>query len=413
MQSKPALPRRLLLAAPIAFGLCLAACQEEAVPSAAMPGAPAKAEVGVVTLHPVSAPVVMALPGRTVASAVAEIRPQVAGIVEARLFREGGEVAAGDPLYSIEASSYEAALAAAEASRQKAEASLAGAKARSERYTRLARISGVSEQDLEDAKATELEAAADLAAAEAQVKAARINLDHTTVTAPISGQIGVSTVTAGALVTASQSDALATIRQLDPIYVDLTDSSTNMLKIRRMLRDGSLQGDRDAVTVTLTLDDGSRYDETGTIESTEATVSTTTGSFTLRTRFANPQRLLLPGMYVRAEVRLGTIENAFLVPQRAVGRNAKGEATAIFVTADGTAETRIIAADRSTGNDWIVTEGIPDGARLVVEGGESLRDGAEVTAVDVTLDPATGLVQDAAADDPAPATVDAAPATAK
>ncbi|WP_069308542.1 efflux RND transporter periplasmic adaptor subunit, partial [Methylobrevis pamukkalensis] len=321
---------------------------------------------------------------------VAEIRPRVDGIIEERLFTEGTEVKAGDPLYRIESASYAAALAAAEAAQQKAEASVQSARARSDRYAQLARIQGVSEQDLEEARASYLSAQADVAAAKADVDAARINLDYTTVQAPISGQIGVSSVTAGALVTASQTTALATIRQLDPIYVDLTDSSANLLRVRRMLEGGSLKGDPRKAEVRLTLEDGTAYGEVGSIQSAEATVSEATGTFAIRVKIANPRRLLLPGMYVRAELSLGEIEGAFRLPQRAVGHNARGETTAMFVTAEDKAETRVITASRTSGNDWVVTEGVSAGDRLIVEGAQNLRDGAAVTPEEMVVDPATG-----------------------
>lgn len=352
--------------------------------------------VGVVTLHPQSVPMTVTLPGRTAASAVAEIRPQVAGIIERRVFEEGSEVNAGDLLYQIDPRSYQAAFDSAEADLARAEASVPSAEAKEKRFEELAKVKGVSAQDLEDAHAALAEAKAGVAAAKAEVETARINLDYTKVAAPIGGLIGKSSVTQGALVTASQASALATIRQLDPIYVDLTESSVNLLKVRRRMGSGGPPGGGVKAPVDLILEDGTTYAHPGTIEFTEANVDEATGSLTLRASFPNPDHLLLPGSFVRATVTLGADDGVFLLPQRAVSRNPKGEATAMFVSADGKVEMRALTTVRSYGNDWVVAAGVADGDRIVVDGLQKVRDGQSVEADEVRLD-ADGLVASASA----------------
>lgn len=351
---------------------------------------PAKTEVSVMALHPQSVAITAEVPGRTAASLVAEVRPQVSGIIRARNFKEGSEVKAGDTLYEIDPSSYQASYDSAVASLQKAEGAVPSAEAKVERYNGLTAQSAVSKQDLDDARSTLVQAKADVASAKAALETARISLGYTKILAPISGRIDASSVTVGALVTAEQTTALATINQLDPINVDVTQSSTNLLALRRAAADGRLKIAGDNVSVHLKLEDGSKYQQVGSFAFAEASVSETVGTFTARAVFPNPDRLILPGMYVRATIEEGVAPNSFLVPQRAVSRNIKGEATAFFVSADGKVQQRVLAIQRSIGNSWLVGEGIADGDRVVVEGLQNVRDGQEVKADEVTVNDATG-----------------------
>lgn len=327
------------------------------------------------------------------ASAVAEIRPQVSGIIQKRVFQEGSEVKAGDVLYQIDDRPYRAALDSAKASVQRAQAAVANGETEFQRLDELGRRHVVSTQQVDAARATLLQAQADLAAANASVESAQINLDNTRVTAPIAGSIGTSLVTEGALVAANQTGALTTIRQIDPMFVDLTASSVSLLRVRRMIAEGALKQERIAPKVRLTLEDGSEYSETGTIEAVEANVSETTGTFTVRARIANPRRILLPGMLVRATVEVGTGTKGFLLPQRAVSRNAKGQATAMFVDADGKAELRVVQTEQSYRNAWLVREGVKEGDRLIVDGLQKARGGQPVQPVEVKVDE-NGLTSD-------------------
>jgi membrane fusion protein (multidrug efflux system) len=352
-----------------------------------------KVQVSVVTLHPRAVAITAELPGRTAAALVAEVRPQVGGIIKARLFKEGSEVKAGDPLYQIDDASYQASYDSAAASLARAEAAVPSAQAKVERFQGLAKQNAVSKQDLDDATALLAQAKADVAAARASLETARINLDYTKITAPISGRIGASTVTVGALVTASQQTALATIRQLDTIKVDITQSSTNLLKFRRAVEEGRLKTSGDNVAVRLKLETGATYKMPGRIEFAEANVDQTTATYTLRVVFPNPDGLLLPGMYVRATVEEGVAENSFLVPQRAVTRSPRGEAVARFVNKDGKLEDRVLTIQRSVGSNWLVDAGVADGDKMVVEGGMMARAGMEAVATEAVIDDATGLVR--------------------
>lgn len=382
--------RSLLLGCLTILGLVLSGCDDEAGPP---PPAPGPIEVGVVTLASRAVPFTIELPGRIRASSTAEIRPQVNGIVREREFREGSEVEAGDILYRLEAEAFQAARDAAAATLQGAEAALAGAEARFGRTQRLAETNAVSAQTLDDARVDMLQAEASVSAATAALEAARINLNNTVIRAPIPGLIGASAVSVGSLVTANQSEALATVRQIDPVHVDLQDSSANLLRLRALGRAGMLgRNGGGPPQVGLTLEDGSEYDQTGTISLTEMTVSETTGTFTLRANIANPDRLLRPGMFVRAAVHVGESPNAFLVPQRAVTRNAAGEATGFFATDDETAEVRVLATGRAVGNDWLVTEGVVDGDRIIIDGLQKISDGTAVRPIEVEID-SNGVVR--------------------
>lgn len=371
-----------------------------------MPGMPGggqmpPASVGFITVHPQSAPILVEVAGRTTASAVAEIRPQVSGIIEKRVFEEGSDVKAGDILYRIESSSYQAVLDAAKATLEKAEASVPSAQSKFDRYRELSGVNGVSQQDIDEARSALLQAKASVASAESSVKSAQINLDYTTVKAPISGVIGRSSITEGALVTANQTTALATIRQLDPIYVDLTASSSTMMRMRASIAGKKIDAASEGPKVSIRLDGDVAYPETGRIISTEANVDETTDTVTLRSSFANPQRQLLPGMYVRASVEIGSEDNVFLLPMRAVSRSVTGQATAMFVAADGTVEARALVADRSYGYSWVIEKGVKDGDRLIVDGLQKIRPGMNVKPLEVELDE-NGLVKQSPAEQGAP-----------
>jgi membrane fusion protein (multidrug efflux system) len=366
-----------------------------AVPVCAQPmpgGAAPRAEVGVVVLHSRSVAITAELPGRTTASLVAEVRPQVGGIVRERLFKEGGEVAVGQALYQIDRASFQAAFESAEASLARAEAAVPSAETKVERYQALIRQNAVAKQDLDDALATLAQARAAVAVARAELETARINLDYTTIRAPIGGRIDKSSLTAGALVTAGQTTSLTTIRTIDPINVDITQSSRRLLDLRNAVDEGRVKLGGDDVRVRLRLENGTVYGPTGTLAFAEANVSQTTGTVTIRAQFPNPDRMLLPGMYVRAIVEEGVAENTFVVPQRAVGRNQKGEATALFVGPDDKVEERVLGVGGAIGNAWRVEKGIRDGDRIIVEGSQRARPGAQVRPVEVTVDDATGEV---------------------
>ncbi|WP_199093016.1 efflux RND transporter periplasmic adaptor subunit [Bosea sp. ASV33] len=384
--SRYALPGALLLAA------ALAGCNSE---KASAPPPQPQLQVSVVSLHPQPVAITAELPGRVSANLIAEIRPQVNGIIKSRLYREGGEVKAGDVLYEIDPAPYQAALDSAVAAQQKAEAAVANAQVRADRYRELLQRNAGSKQDADDAAATLGQAQADVAAAKASVETARINLAYTKVKAPIDGRIDKSALTQGALVTANQAAILTTIRKLDPINVDVTQSSTNLLKFRNDIASGRLKFTGPNVAVKLKLDTGDAYAQSGKLEFAEANIDETTGTFTVRAEFPNPERILLPGMFVRAVIQEGIAENSFLLPQRAVGRNTKGEATAKFVSADGKVEERVLVTRRNIGNNWLVDSGVKDGERIIVEGGQLVRSGQTVTVNEVSVDEATGELKSA------------------
>lgn len=375
---------RVLLVAGAAAALV--ACGDKSAGAKGQPGAggaaPA-AEVGVITVAPRNISLTTELPGRVSAFLVAEVRPQVGGIVKTRSFREGTDVKAGQTLYQIDPATYRATVQSAEAALARAQASVASAKALAARYKDLVKIDAVSRQAVDDADAAALQGEADVASARAQLATARINLDYTRVTAPISGRIGRSSVTAGALVTASQADALATIQALDTVYVDVTQSSAELLRLRRDLAAGRLTGgsNGDQATVRLKLEDGSDYGMTGKLQFSDVTVDEQTSAVTLRAVFPNPNKLLLPNMYVRAVLEEGVRENAITVPQQAVARNSKGEPTAMVVGADGKVQPRALKTPRTIGDQWLVDSGLQAGDQVVVEGLQKARPGAQVKAV--------------------------------
>lgn len=346
--------------------------------------APAATPVGVVTLNSQAITLKKELPGRVSAFQIAEIRPQVSGIVQSRLFEEGTQVEKDQALYQINPDIFEAELAASKAAVARAEASIASSKSKASRYKELLAIKAVSQQDFDEADAAFKQASAELLTAKAQLQSAQINLDYSHVSSPISGQISKSSVTVGALVSAGQTSALATVTQLDPIYVDLTQSSNELTKLKRALASGALGVDSTTQTdVELIMEDGSVYPHKGTLQFSEVTVDPSTGSVTLRAKFPNPEKLLLPGMYVRAEVVEGVKSDAILAPQRGVSRNTKGEPTAMVVSKNNTVESRVLKVERTLGANWLVSEGLADGDQLIVEGLQKIRPGAPVTATAV------------------------------
>lgn len=340
---------------------------------------PSETEVGVVTLKSQPVSVVSELTGRTSAALSAEVRPQVGGIIQKRLFKEGDLVKAGQPLYQIDAASYQAAWNEARAALQQAQALVKADCQKAQRYARLVKENGVSQQDADDAQSTCAQDKASVEAKKAALETARINLDWTTVTAPISGRIGISSVTPGALVTASQDTALTTIRGLDTMYVDLTRSSVDLLRLRKQ----SLATNSDTMSVSLILEDGTTYSEKGRLELTEVAVDESTGSVTLRAIFPNPQQQLLPGMFVRARVDEGVMEDAILAPQQGVTRDAKGNANALVVNKDNKVEQRTLETGETYGDKWLVLNGLHNGDRLIVEGSAKVTSGQTVKAVEV------------------------------
>lgn len=357
MRFNPVFPA--LVSAAVLTALLSGCQQEEAPPAAQLP------QVGVVTLQPQAFTLTSELPGRTSAYRIAEVRPQVNGIILKRLFTEGREVKAGQQLYQIDSSTYEATL-------KSAQASLQSSKSLADRYKLLVDEQAVSRQEFDEAQAKRLQA-------EAVVQSAQIDLRYTKVLAPISGRIGRSAITEGALVSNGQSSAMAVIQQLDPIYVDVTQSSVAMLKLRRELASGQLQkAGENAARVKLILEDGSEYAELGQLEFSEVSVDEGTGSVTLRAVFPNPNHDLLPGMFVHAQLQAGVNSQAILAPQQGVTRNLKGQPTALVVDQDNKVELRELKADRTVGNQWLINDGLNSGDRLITEGLQFVKPGDEV-----------------------------------
>ncbi|MCP3735475.1 efflux RND transporter periplasmic adaptor subunit [Sphingomonas sp. RP10(2022)] len=357
----------------LATALALAACggkEQQQAPQ----GPP---QVGYVVVREQPVTLTTELPGRTTAYETSEVRPQVNGLIRARLFTEGDLVRAGQPLYRIDSAPYEAQVASARAALTRARASIASSAALARRYGELVKINAIARQELENAQTTAQQAQADVAAQQAALRTAQIDLARTTIRAPISGRIGRSVFTTGALVSASQTEALATIQKLDPIYVDIQQSSADLLKLRQQLMSGQLTRDGNA-PVRLTLEGGSDYGQTGTLRFADVTVDPTTGSQVIRALFPNPNGLLLPGMFVRAKLVQGTQANALLVPQRAVTRDEKGNAAVMVIGADNKVQPRTLQTNRTIGDNWLVTGGLKAGDKVIVEGGMSLRPGMAV-----------------------------------
>ncbi|WP_321943469.1 efflux RND transporter periplasmic adaptor subunit [Paraburkholderia tropica] len=363
--------------------IVLAACgQKQSAPPPQTP------EVGIVTLQPTAVPVVSELPGRTNAFLVAQVRARVDGIVLRREFTEGSVVKAGQRLYKIDPAPYIATLNNAKATLAKAQANLVTQNALVTRYKVLVQANAVSKQDYDNAVSAQGQAAADVAAGKAAVDTAQINLGYTDVVSPITGKVGISQVTPGAYVQASAATLLSTVQQMDPMYVDLTQSSLDGLKLRREIQEGRLKTNGpDAAKVSLVLEDGRTYAQQGKLQFTDVTVDQTTGSVTIRALFSNPDHVLLPGMFVRARIDEGTNERAFLVPQIGVLHDQKGQATVLVVNKDNKVELRPIVTSGSQGQDWIVESGINAGDRVIVQGTEKVKPGAEVKPVDAHLPP--------------------------
>lgn len=361
----------------IATAILLTACG-----SGGAPQGPAAQAVTVVTLKAEPVTLTRELPARINPYLIAEVRPQVSGIIEKRLFTEGGEVKAGQGLYQLDDSTYQAQFASAKASLARAEATLNSARLNATRSAGLAKVDAVSQQDYENATAALLQAEADVKLAQASVRSSGIQLGYARIIAPISGRIGKSSVTQGALVTANQAEALATVQQLDPVYVDATASSSELLALRRELAAGTLTSAVRTVPVTIVLEDGARYSHGGKLTFADVTVDPTTGTFLLRVLAPNPDHLLLPGMYVRAVFSIGTREDGVLVPQQAIARDPKGHTTALVVGKDGKVELRQVQVSRTVGDKWLVDSGLGAGDRVIVEGLQKVRPGSPVQATE-------------------------------
>lgn len=345
-------------------------------------GPPPPPEVAVVTIQARQVASTTELPGRTSAYLVAEVRPQVAGIIQKRLFTEGANVRAGQVLFQIDASLYQAALDNAKASLARSEAHLTTIQLKAARLRELIAEKAVSQQDYDDATAALKQTQADIQFGKASVEVARINLQHTAITAPISGRIGRSSVTEGALVTSHQPLPLATIQQLDPMYVDVTQSTAEILRLRRQLQEGRIEHSMKHLDgVRLLLEDGSEYPWKGVLQFQDVTVDPTTGSVVLRMVFPNPKGILLPGMFVRTVIQEGIRKNAILVPQQAVSRDLKGNPFAFVVDSKGIVQQRPLTLDRTVGDAWLATSGLESGERVIVEGILKVKPGAPVRAV--------------------------------
>ena len=385
----------LTLVAAIFSTFMLASCGK---PPGGPPPAVGTPEVGVVTLAPQRVVLTTELPGRTVPFLVADVRPQVGGIVQSRKFREGSDVKAGQALYQVDPATYKATYDSNVAALAKAQASLRTTRLKAERFKDLVAIQAVSQQDEDDAAAALQQGEAEVASAKANVESSRINLAYARIDAPISGRIGRSSVTPGALVMANQATALATIQQLDPIYVDVTQSSAAVLQLRQAMARGDLQkSGANAARVKLLLENGSAYPLEGRLEFSDVTVDQSTGAITLRAVFPNPAAELLPGMYVRAVLQEGEKEQALLVPQQAVSRDSTGKPMAYVVDAQNKLQRRMLETERTIGDQWLVRNGLQAGDTLVVDGQQQAAPGVQVKTVQWSPAPKTG----AAAAEPA------------
>ncbi len=373
------LARLFFPAALVCAMIAVAGCETSESNATAASAAPPK--VGVLEVQARDVLLDTEVAGRTVAHLIAEVRPQVGGIVRERLFEEGSEVEAGQVLYEIDPATYQATVDSARAvlARDEAKAEIAALKLR--RYSGLHEKKAVSDEDYDEVRAELKQARATVAMDQAALAAAEIDLAYTRVAAPIAGRVGRSAVTPGALVTANQATALATVYQLDPIYVDVTQSSVEMLRLKRSLSSGLLKAAGEDASVELILEDGSRYTHRGRLQFSEVSVDQQTGTVTLRAVFPNPEQELLPGMYVRAVLHEGTREHAVLVPQRAVTRDASGTASALILNADDKVEARELSIARAVGNDWLVDSGLNAGDRLIIDGVQKIRAGATAEAV--------------------------------
>jgi membrane fusion protein (multidrug efflux system) len=368
----------------LALGLALSACGDSHGGQKPHMG---PAAVGVITVRTQRVTLDTELSGRTTPYTVAEVRPQIGGIILKRLFTEGAEVRAGQALYQIDPASYKASLDSAQAALDKARANLTTLSLKADRYQQLIAIHAVGQQDLDDALAAQKAAAADVAASLATVETARINLGYTRVISPVSGRVGKSSVTQGALVTADQANSLATVQQLDPIYVDVTQSMGELLQLKHDLASGLIKSNgANLAPVQLTLEDGSHYALQGKLQFSDVTVDPSTGAIALRAVFPNPRHELLPGMYVRARLINGVNDQAILVPQSSVAHDNKGNSIALVAGADGKAQLRMLQISRAIGSQWLVSAGLKPGDQLIVDGLQKIRPGAPVKAVPAAVD---------------------------
>lgn len=357
--------------------ICNSACDKKTPPPA-----PPRAQVGVITIKPQPVSWTTQLPGRTDAQMTADVRPQVNGVILKRLFTEGDEVNAGQQLYQIDPATYKASYDTALATLAYDQAALTTARIMAQRYRPLAAAQAISQQDYDNAVASAAEAVANVASARAAVEQAQINLDYTKVRAPISGHIGASSVTPGALVTASQTTVLATVTQLDPIYVDVQEPSTLRLQLQQGFANGNMKKDAQGdVPVGLQLEDGTMYNLKGALQFTEVTEDEGTGTVMLRATFANPDHFLLPGMYVQAVLSQGVHQNGIVVPQQAVAHNTHGDATVLLVGPGNKAVLKVIQTGAAVDNQWVVTNGLKAGDRVIVDGLNALEPGAAVTPI--------------------------------
>jgi membrane fusion protein, multidrug efflux system len=371
------------------LSLNLAACQSsdsEDSPQNAQQAAP---KVDVVSLIPQTVTIKTELPARTVAFRQAEVRPQVNGIIENRLFEEGADVKSGQQLYQIDEAPFQAALQMAKAELASARANIQSTKARAERFKGLIDNKAISQQDYDDAQAAYLQAQAEVAVAQANIQTAEINLRYTKVNAPIDGRIGRSNITEGALVTAQQESPLTTITQIDPIYVDISQASKEVLRLRRQLLSGRI-AEEDAAQVKLKLEDGSTYQHQGELQFSEVNVNESTGSLVMRAKFPNPEGLLLPGMYVKTVINEGTIPDAILVQHKAVMFSREGTASVMLVNDENIVEQRPIEVRQSIDHNWLVSEGLSGGEKVVVEGLQKI---AVDSAVEIEIDTENSLQQ--------------------
>lgn len=373
--------RKLLI--PIALSLLLAACGGDEQSGAPQMPPPA---VEVVTLKAQPVTLTRELPGRTAASQTAEVRPQVSGIVRDRLFEEGSFVEDGQPLYQLDDRTYRAELASAQAALKRARATVEAARLRAERSAALAKIDAISAQENEDAIAALRQAEADVASAQAAVQRNQLNVQYARVTAPISGRIGTTNVTEGALVTANQAEPMAVVHQLDPMHVDINAAVDELEAFRGDVARRGL--DSEGIPVTVLLPDGSRYPHPGKVKAADLAVDPGTGSFTLRVVVPNPDLRLLPGMYVRTVAEVGVRQDALLAPQRGITRDPKGNATAMVVQPDGTVAVRQVQATRAIGDQWLVDGGLQPGDRVIVAGLQKVQPGVQVTATEAGAAPA-------------------------
>lgn len=358
--------------------------------------------VSYVTLETRPVTLTRQLPGRTSAYVVAEVRPQVTGIVRERLFEEGALVTEGQPLYQLDDAAYRAAWNSAKASLARAQAAAEIARLNAERTEELIEVAAVSRQDFDNAQAVLRQAEAEVGVAEAQVESTAVQLEFARLRSPIDGRIGKSTVTRGALVTADQGAALTTVQQLDPIYVDVKQSANELLELRRQLADQQLVLS-EGIPVRILLEDGSEYEYEGELTFADVAVDPMTGSYALRAVVPNPDHLLMPGMYVRAIISTAVLEEGLLVPQQGIARDPKGNATAMVLTGDNTVEQRAVTLRRAIDNDWLVASGLSAGDRVIVEGLQRIQPGIRVEGAEVVLDEESesGKTQEADPDEPA------------